>query len=224
MCFSAEASFTGAAVLGGIAYLNLRMMTTKQQLALALIPAFFGIQQFSEGVLWLTAGQNFQPQFIAEGAQYTFLFFAFLFWPIWIPFSLYSVEKIAWRKQLIFACLAAGVLFDINVIRIAMQYPVNARVMDHSIQYVSSIPSQVYFYAPIVLLPCFISSYKSMWIFAVLTTVSFIAAMYIYTESFTSVWCFFSAIISICIYKVLRDNQEPIRTPRPQYSEIDSNR
>lgn len=224
MCFSAEVSFTASAVLGGIAYLNYKAITNKNQLPLALIPAFFALQQFSEGVLWLTAPNGFQPFFAAYAAQYIFLFFAFLFWPIWIPLSLYMVEKVSWRKNVIFACLAAGVIFDINILKIAVEESVNTKVAGNSIRYVTDIPSQVYFYAPIVLLPCFITSYRSMWMFAVLTTVSFGVAMYVYTEAFTSVWCFFSAIISLLIYKVLRDNREPLKMPSAQYSKIDNPR
>lgn len=210
MCFSAEASFTAAVALAGVTYLNFKTIVSRSQIPLALVPAFFGAQQFSEGLVWLAIGNNYQPKELLISAQYLYLFFAFVFWPLWIPFSLYLVESVNWRKMLIGACFIGGIIFGIACAKFALTEEVTTKVYQYSIHYVSNIPTLTPFYAPIVLLPCFLSSYRNMWLFGILTTVSFAAAMYMYEQTFTSVWCFFSAIMSISLYKVLRDNSESI--------------
>ncbi len=219
MCFSAQASFTASAVLAGITLLNLRTINNKQLLPLAFVPAFFAIQQFSEGVLWLTAAQHFQPAWLANLAQNSYLFFAFVFWPLWIPFCLAILEKVVWRKIAILLLQAGGVLFSLYMIKVGLEETVHVSMYQHSLQYVVyNVPSMIEIYAAITLLPCYFSSLKSMWIFGVLATVSFFLSLYFYEQTFTSVWCFFSAVISISLYKVLRDNTHPAAAqPQEKY-------
>ena len=54
MCFSAAASFTAGAVLTGIGVATLRKVEHPTYYLFASIPLLFAVQQFSEGVLWLT--------------------------------------------------------------------------------------------------------------------------------------------------------------------------
>lgn len=54
MCFSATASFTAGTALSAVGGLTLRKSRGKAELPLALVPLMFGIQQLSEGVLWVS--------------------------------------------------------------------------------------------------------------------------------------------------------------------------
>ena len=54
MCFSATASFTAGTALSAVGGLTLRKSRGKAELPLALVPLIFGIQQLSEGVLWVS--------------------------------------------------------------------------------------------------------------------------------------------------------------------------
>ena len=56
MCFSATASFTAGLFLAGIAVVTLKSVRQTHELPIAAIPLLFGIQQLSEGVIWLTFG------------------------------------------------------------------------------------------------------------------------------------------------------------------------
>lgn len=82
MCFSAEASFTTAAVLTTIGFAGLKINFSRSQLFLAMIPLLFAIQQFFEGVLWLGLESTTFPITILMLAKKIFLIFAFLVWPI----------------------------------------------------------------------------------------------------------------------------------------------
>ena len=81
MCFSASASFIasgGLAALGGVSFVSAK----KKDKVLAVIPIMFSIQQFCEGIQWLylNSGSS-SPVF-----GYLFLLFAFILWPIYVPF------------------------------------------------------------------------------------------------------------------------------------------
>jgi len=207
MCFSTEASFSASAVLGAMGCVMIKNCSTRSQLLLASIPFLFAIQQLSEGLLWMQLGDQNQSPHTLLNAQRVFLSFAFLIWPIWIPLSLGIIEKVSWRKWLIFVDLACGIALSLVNLSFALQQEVSVKIINHSIQYFGHIPPQTLIYPAIVLVPCFISSLKNMWMFGVLVGAGYLVAQYFYETTFVSVWCFFAAIVSLFIYKILKDNQ-----------------
>lgn len=206
MCFSMEASFGAAIVLGGIGILTSKSCSSKSLRLLSLTPFLFSIQQFAEGILWLDQTSS-GPNFLSAPAMQLFLIFAFLVWPIWIPLSLFLAESNKKRRLFIGLDLLAGVSLSIANLFYALTQVINVRIENHSIQYLGEIPPQTILYPLIVFLPCFISSLKNMWVFGVLIAISFGVAHYFYYVTFISVWCFFSAIASLIIYKIIKDNQ-----------------
>lgn len=206
MCFSTEASFTAALVLGVAGGLTLKNTTSKSQFFIAAIPLLFAIQQFSEGLIWLYLGKHIGTHEMFIHAQLSFLTFAFLIWPIWIPLSFFMIEPIKWKRIALLILLSFGIALSFLNLTYAMREDISISIVNHSIQYSGHVPEQMITYPLITLLPMFISSLRNIWIYGLLTLLAFIAANYFYTATFTSVWCFFSAVISIMIYKILKDN------------------
>lgn len=210
MCFSTEASFTASVLLGLGGIATLRNANSSLQFLFAAIPIIFALQQFSEGLIWLHIRDQVGSQQLFLNAQRSFLTLAFLIWPVWIPLSLALWENIPKRRNLLLFFLALGCtltgIFFIN----GIHQEVKVQVVNHSLQYTGHMPNEpllTRLYGLIVLLPIFISSVKNMWLFGVLVTIAYIAADYFYSATFVSVWCFFSAIVSLSIYKILRDNR-----------------
>ena len=54
MCFSATASFVAGTTLSTIGVATITKVKQRSELPFALIPLLFGIQQFIEGIIWLT--------------------------------------------------------------------------------------------------------------------------------------------------------------------------
>lgn len=206
MCFSTEASFTAAAVLGVFGIFTLKKCKTKSLYLLASIPLLFAIQQLTEGFLWLGFNNFFESTVVFKTITNVFLIFAFLIWPIWVPLSLYLPEKVQWRRILIGLNLIGGIILAGFNLFYSLQQEIDVHLINHSIQYLGNTPSQTYIYPIIVLLPYFLSSLKNAWIFGALTAAAYVAAEYFYTETFVSVWCFFAAVASISIYKIIKDN------------------
>ncbi len=75
MCFSAEASFGAATVITTIGVLSFKKAKGTDLRLLAMIPVFFGIQQFSEGILWLSSRYE-QFAGMEKTSTYAFIFFA----------------------------------------------------------------------------------------------------------------------------------------------------
>src|SRR3954463_13957598 len=88
MCFSAPASFASAAVLPAAGIVSLRTARTPAQLPFAAIPLLFAVQQAAEGVFWLTLPEGGSPL-----AGYTFLVFAQVLWPTWVPLAILLLAR-----------------------------------------------------------------------------------------------------------------------------------
>ncbi len=114
MCLSAAVSFTASVFLGvgGVAITRIAWRRNLRYLPLALMPLFAGIQQFSEGYVWLgmTGGNEVEVFFGAMG----FMFFTWFMWPFWIPFCVYVLEPDDSRRKPWFLALAlTGLLFGL---------------------------------------------------------------------------------------------------------------
>jgi hypothetical protein len=170
---------------------------------LALIPLLFAVQQFSEGILWLTLQTGNTQTTLTYLADSLFKIFAFLVWPIWIPLSLFALEKSGWRKNVLFLFLCAGILLAFfHLVHFLTHDPMTTRIVNNSIQYRQN-EGPAWLYASIVLIPCFLSRVKYVWLFGLLGVISWAAAQIFYQATFTSVWCFFAALISVMIYIIV---------------------
>lgn len=200
MCFSASASFTASAILAIIGIALLTRVKSKYLIPLALIPLFFAMQQFAEGVLWLSP-QNFYTKNV-------FLFFAYVFWPIWIPLSLWCVEENMWRKQLLALCLGVGIVIGFFF---ALTIPqTTADFYKHSIHYSNHLNLERYYFMTLFLyclstvLPLFISTLRKIWVFGVAVLLSGIAIYWVDRLLFVSLWCFFAALFSLYLFFVVK--------------------
>lgn len=212
MCFSAEASFTAAAVLTVVSLGLIMMRKPKNLRLLALTPLLFALQQASEGGLALLLPTAAHSE-LAIFFQYFFLFFAFLIWPVWLPFSIFVAERVPMRKKILAVPLIAGVAFVIFVLTYLPENRMTVEIVGHSIQY--GMQRSFEFndwivkgaYGFIVLAPNFISSLKGIKGFGVLVILSWIFTAIFFAATFTSTWCFFSAILSIYLGFVIKENR-----------------
>ena len=211
MCFSASASFGVSAVLLAGSVVAIKKTEKPQQVPFAAIPLIFSAQQFTEGVLWLSL-TNESWQYLQETFTYVFLFFAESLWPIWVPLSVWLLEKIPKRKKIIFSILLLGVgisgllaynLFTSKVVATVSDFHISYH---HDIQHpILKYISVVYFTATV--LPPLLSSVKRMMWVGVLILMSYVITKVFFEEFVISVWCFFAACISIVILYIIMSFQ-----------------
>ena len=92
MCLSATVSFAASALLtaGGTAIIVKAARSNWRYLPIGLMPLFAGIQQFSEGFVWV--GVNGGDHATMVWGAMSFIFFTWFMWPFWIPFSVWVLE------------------------------------------------------------------------------------------------------------------------------------
>lgn len=199
MCYSATASFSAAALLGAMGVLLLFRINNKKYLPLALLPLLVAIQQAAEGFVWLNINNLF--------AKDLFLFFAFVLWPLWVPFAFWVPEKSPRRKQALALSFGVGLVISCWLAFIIPQ--TTAQASHSSIQYISSLRFSPYsiiliFYAFATMLPFFFSSLPKTSLFGMLFVLSALFVGWMDEIHFVSMWCFVSALISLGLFFILK--------------------
>ena len=205
MCFSASASFIAGTSLSALGVVSLRRTELKTEQPLAMIPLLFGLQQLSEGVVWLTFSHD--APLLKQTMTYVYSGFSHVLWPIYVPFAVGILEAIRWRKRTLFAFEAAGMAVGLYLLYSIVTRPLVAEVVGSHIVYSSPhfyLMPVMGLYLAATCVSCFFSSHRFVQLFGVLSLLAFIAAYVVHVGALVSIWCFFAAILSLLIYVHLR--------------------
>ena len=204
MCFSASASFIAAgalATLGGISLASAK----KKDKVLAAIPIMFSIQQFCEGIQWLYLNSGSSSPILG----YFFLFFAFILWPIYIPVAVYILDKK--ERKILGWFIFVGIAVAIYFVTILMMGPLNVLKINSCVAYYFNFPFQnvvVLAYMLAIIGSFFISSLNIFRYFGIVIGFLGLVSWFFFALTFTSVWCFFAAMVSLMFFFYIRYKRE----------------
>ncbi len=206
MCFSAQMSFIASALLTGTAALSYKTVRKLEQVPFATIPALFAIQQLAEGILWLLLPGTSQPITIA---MYTFLTVAFIIWPVFLPFALLMLEENFIRRLIIATCLTAGIAWSFITTWYFATYGATVQLDGGHLYYqVTGLTEKdlvpIGLYCVITVLPFLASSNRALQVMGGIGALAVVVTYVFWYMYFISVWCFFVAILSLCVYYILR--------------------
>jgi hypothetical protein len=215
MCFSAEASFAGGVIISAIGVATVTKVHKSSQLIFASIPLFFGVQQFTEGVLWLTL-PNPDYLSIQKFSTYMFLIMAEVLWPMMIPLSVLSMETNQKKKKILTGLLILGACLSAYYAICLILFNVNPVIMGYHVLYHSDFPKSIALFAfaiylTVTITPLFVSSIKKTHLLGALMFLSCAITAIFFTQYLTSVWCFFAAMISVVIFWILRDSKRKFK-------------
>jgi len=218
MCFSATASFTSGVLLSTVGAATIRENKEPGRRLFAAIPMVFGLQQLSEGFVWLTL-QSPGHDLLLKVSMYLFLTVALVCWPTIMPLSVLLMEKSEQRRKALYAVLALGLLVSLGCAIAMLLYPVTAQISNHLILYTVDFPLQIsnealIAYVIATLTPLFISSQNRVPVLGVVMVLAYLVAFFFFREYLISVWCFLAALLSVIIYWIVLDNKPGIRTYR----------
>lgn len=211
MCFSAGASFGAAAVLGAAGVVIINKVKDRSQLMFASMPLFFAMQQVTEGFEWLSfKHSSFEGYHIPM--MYGFLFFAQIFWPSWVPISIWKMERDKKRKKLLGYLSVIGVVASSLMAYRLLYLPVTSDIEGHHIRYDITSPQWMIIATSIMyvistLISPVSSTLTHMKTLGLVMLTALIVTQIFYTEYLISVWCFFSALLSFVIYFVVQSSQ-----------------
>lgn len=200
MCFSPAASFITGTVLTTLGVATWRITRKKERL-IAVVPVIFAAQQLIEGGQWLFL-QSSGPSLLLA---YLFLFFAFLFWPVYVPLAVYILDQKR-RKTLIYF-LIMGIVTSLLLFWDLLNNQLSATIYNKCIYYqihISLKPLVVLLYFGAACGSLLISKLRAVRDFGILVLFSAAMAANFYLKNFVSVWCFFAAGLSSLIYWYFR--------------------
>jgi hypothetical protein len=220
MCFSAVASFTGGAIISSIGILSIRENKEPSNRLFAAIPFVFGIQQISEGFVWL-ALQSSGNDLMLIAAKNIFVITAVVIWPTMVPLSVLLMERLVKRRSIIKILLAIGIAVSLSHVVGMMIFNVNAQINGYHILYsmdspsfLASLTSIGYVFATIPVF--FISSTKKVYLFGMIIVMAYIVTQFFFSQYLISVWCFFAALASATIWWIVK---EPVYQKETSFSD-----
>src|SRR5581483_8500706 len=218
MCFSAEASFTAAAILlpAGAIGIQRAYRTDRRYLPLAALPIFFGLQQLFEGLVW--TGNALSSDTMVRQFSLAYMFFSWLAWPVWVPFSTYFLEPCGRRYVYLIFAIMGGMLGAIQYFPyFAHEGWLITKFLPHAVSYQGTIlfdflmrrelTNAIYLF--VIIGPLLTSSNRHAQIFGIL--ISAVAAVtYLFFQfAYISVFCFGGALMSLYIVYVVFQTTAP---------------
>ena len=221
MCFSPQASFIASAFLGLVAivsYIKLSRQKnneSRQRLSLVLVPLGFALQQLSEGFVWLSLLHHYGS--LARNLSTTiFMFFAFIFWPAYIPACLYQLESNDIRKDVLRVFRLIGYLVAGLLLARMLYFGIQAQLANCHIMYTSNLAELSWLVAALIMAgyliatvgALLVSSVPGVRLLGILIGGAYIVTYLFYINFLISVWCFFSALVSLLVYQLVLKNPE----------------
>ncbi|MFM7266442.1 MAG: hypothetical protein ACKOZW_12810 [Cyanobium sp.] len=241
ICFSAAASFAAAALVLPIGVQALRLSRAESCVAmrpLAWLPLGFALQQALEGWIWTLLAPTTIPPPLSElvtGApsawlpplSLAYLFFAYALWPAWIPWCalVLARERVgAIRFLALRLLLGCGVLLGLILWLPVAAHPLRAvpTVMGGSLHYgavdllrgspLAGLGPAIYLL--LIIVPLLLVPARPVRLFALSLGLSALISQLWWQHTFSSVWCWFSALLS-CQILLLLAGEAPLRPPAP---------
>lgn len=201
MCFSAGASFVGSGVLAGIGTAAVKQ--AKRFRLIALIPVFFAIQQFIEGLQWLSP----HPSELSSLLGLAYLLFAFLLWPSYLPYATLSVEPNKKKQKVLKLLFVLGTVTSAYLFAVMLTQPLTVAVLPYGLAYQVHVPLEPFvaaWYAAVVSVSLIISSHAFIRLFGGLLLIFAALGNLYFFNTFVSFWCFFAAILSLLLWMGIR--------------------
>ncbi len=209
MCYSLEASL---AVGGALAFVG--FATIKKAVRSNRSTAVFSLHQLIEGVIWSSIEHPFRASTVF---QYSYIFIAFLVWPVLAPLaSAVAATNHWWQRVWTFLFVCGLALAGYLSVKLAGSDGIEASVVGHSISYVVKYqtppPIQLdYAYAAITVLPLLFFGNRIVTVIGFGVLATFVYSFFEMREVWFSVWCMAAAVFSGLFFFSI-PNYAPIRS------------
>jgi hypothetical protein len=211
MCFSLLASVAAGTILSVAGAATVTMARRRAELPLALIPLLFGVQQLIEGAVWWSLDQG-DPTWNLR-ATLGYMIFSHVLWPVFVPFVYLCLEVVPWHRFVLAGFLALGAGVGLDGLFSVVQGPSTSHVTGSSIQYETPSLLVIVLYLVATCVSAFFSSYRVLRALGAAALGLALVTSWLYTAVFVSVWCFFSAILTLGVFLHFRSLRRPGRRP-----------
>jgi hypothetical protein len=213
MCFSPEADFAAAAVVGVVGIATARSIRTRRELIVGALPALFALHQFSEGFVWLGVRGQVSGG-LGDAATQAWIVYAYAILPIIVPVGFMLLEPVERHRRVLYPFVALGAGVGLFLLWQVTQYPVAVTEGAHCLSYQTHTPDGTMLavlYVAATCLPALLSSRPYLRWFGAVNLVAVAVAATVQRVGFVSIWCLYAALASMLILEHFRRQLAPDR-------------
>ena len=220
MCFSATASFTGAAILAAVGIATVRQVREPRTLLFASVPLLFALHQFCEGLVWLGLEGRI-GKLALDHVSFLFTLYAQGLLPFLMPAAVALMEPAGWRRRVIVGLTGIGAIAAAWDAYGLVFVPSRVFVDHFSIAYRNPLTGNLWISLLYILATCgalLLSTHRVVRVYGLVNVVALTIVQIVKSYAFASTWCFYAAIMSVMIYWQFRRQGIDIAAPnsRPQ--------
>lgn len=206
MCFSAEADFAAAGVIGAVGVATLLQARRPEALPLAALPALFALHQFTEGFVWLGMDGRLGEE-ATRHATFLFMLYAQALLPAIVAPAVALLEPSARRRRAMWALAAVGGALGVWATWGLMSAPNTVAVEARCLAFrnpVTNHPWVAFLYALPTCGAPLLSSYRVVRLFGAGALAGFALVLAVKAYALTSVWCLVVACLSVLLFAQFR--------------------
>ncbi len=211
---SPEVDLVAGLVIGGAGIDVLRRVNRREDVALAAVPALLGLHQLIEAGLWLSLDGSF-PEGYERPFLWAYLVIALLVLPLLIPVAFALVEKDARRRRFQLGLLSVGVATAAALLAGLWRHAPSVQIGDLSLAYSAHPPGGEWIVAPYVVATCgpvlLSSHHRLRWFGETANLAAVVAIGWLHRDAVVSLWCFWSALVSLIVADELRRSRADLR-------------
>jgi len=205
MCLGPEVDLIAGTAITVIAADALRHNRAGRTLPLSLLPAVFAVHTFTSAFVWW-GERGVVPAAVGDAAVSFFMFIAFVFLPIYVPFSVMLLEPRGWRRDALLALTGAGVFsgadYMIGLVDGRGDAVACNLYIDYTIDGVSSVSGVLYLIATCGAF--LLSGQRPLFIWGIVNAAGVAVLSVMAQRGLPSLWCFLAACTSFFVAWFLR--------------------
>ncbi len=190
-------------MIGAAGVATLALVRDKRQLPFAALPLLFAIHQALEGWTWLELDGATDARLTGPGVH-MWVLFAWAILPIYVPWSVWVMERDPRRRRWLIAPMAVGGLLALFMLYLSVQPEIGVQVIARNLAYELGVPfSGAWLAVPYVFATCFapmMSSYRWVVALGVGNLVAMTIAALIKAADYSSIWCTLAAFLSLIVF------------------------
>ena len=207
MCFSPVGDLVGGVVVIAIGVDSCRHVKGRSEnLAIATLPLLLGLHQLDETFVWWSL-QGHVSHAVGTVATWIYLLFALVALPVLVPTVLAVFEASSHRRWRYAPFVVLGLVVSAVVLRAMLVGHPTARLGAYHLAYSVGLPHGILVVGLYVVATCgpmFVSGNRSLEWFGVANLIAVVALALLVADGFTSLWCFYAALLSGAIALHLR--------------------
>ena len=219
MCFSPLGDLAGGTVVVAIGVDALRHVKGRSEyVAIAALPIVLGLHQVDEAFVWWGL-QGHVAQGVGRAAMWIYLVFALVVLPVLVPMLVTFLEPSRVRRWRIVPFSVVGAVTAAILLEAMLAGHPSARLARYHLAYTIGLRHGIVIIGLYIVATCgplLVSGYRSFFWFGIANLGAVITLALLCADGFTSLWCFYAALVSGAIALHLRFSKSPLSKLWPE--------